>query len=263
MPRLADVGVAVTRAEDGTGPLTRLLERECGRVVHWPCVSFGPPEDTGPLRLALADLEAFDWIAVTSPRAADVLVRDAAQAPARTRIAAAGPATAGRLEEAGWTVHVVPDSYGGAPLVEALAASGEARGARILFPCSDRALPATTDGLTRLGATVERVVAYRTLPGSPDAAEIMADVAAGGVQVVTFASPSAVTGLCRALTPDEAAGVLGSVPCAAIGDTTAAALREAGYPPAAVAQPSTLAGLVDATVLAAGRTAATKPEATT
>ncbi len=199
-------------------------------------------------------------IVVTSPRAAEVLVRDADQAPTRARVAAAGASTASRLTEAGWPVHVVPESYGGGPLVEALAASGEARGARILFPCSDRALPATADGLTRLGATVERVIAYRTLPGSPAAAEVMADVAAGGVHVVTFASPSAVEGLCRTLTRDEAGGVLGRVPSAAIGDTTAAALRDAGYPPAAVAQPSTLAGLVEAVVIAAGPATPTRPE---
>jgi uroporphyrinogen-III synthase len=229
-------------------------------VVRWPCVSYGSPEDTEPLEVALADLDAFDWIVLTSPRAAEVLVRDAGRAPARTQIAAAGPSTAARLEEAGWAVHLVPDSYGGGPLIEALAASGEARGARILFPCSDRALPATAEGLTRLGATVERVIAYRTLPGSPATAEVMADVAAGGVHVVTFASPSAVEGLCRTLTRDEADGVLGRVPSAAIGDTTASALRDAGYPPAAVAQPSTLAGLVEAAVIAAGSAAATRPE---
>ncbi|MEE9208450.1 MAG: uroporphyrinogen-III synthase [Gemmatimonadota bacterium] len=259
-PRLAGIGVAVTRAEDETGSLTLLLERERARVVRWPCVSFGPPEDPGPLKVALADLDAFDWIVVTSPRAANVLVRDAGRPPARARVAAAGPSTAGRLREAGWAVHLVPEPPGGGPLVDDLAATGEARGARIFFPCSDRALPATADGLTRLGATVERVVAYRTLRGSPDPAEVMADVAAGGIQVVTFASPSAVDGLCHRLTLDETDGVLGRIPSAAIGDTTASALRKYGYPPAAVAQPSTLAGLVEATVVAASSVGVARPE---
>ena len=157
-------------------------------------------------------------------------------------------------------MHLVPESYGGGPLVEALAASGDARGARILFPSSDRALPATADGLARLGAVVERVVAYRTLPGNPDAAAVMADVSARGVQVMTFASPSAVEGLCRALARTAADDVFGSIPCAAIGDTTAAALRDAGYPATAVAQPSTLAGLVEATVIAAAAATQSRPE---
>ncbi len=83
----------------------------------------------------------------------------------------------------------------GEGLVEAFRVAGDAGGARVFFPASAIARDVIPDGLTELGATVDRRTAYRMVTLPLDGAACRASVEAGELQVVTFASPSAVDAL--------------------------------------------------------------------
>lgn len=265
---LRGVGVAVTRPES-PGRLGAMLRAVGAAVVHWPCIRFAPPVDEGPLADAVRRLDAFDWLIVTSPRAArawlDACERagvgrgaaasagGAAASPGgAVPIAATGPATAAVLREAGWAVRRIPDTYSAEGLLEAFEAQADAAGARVLFPCSDRAGDVLPDGLRRLGAVVESVVAYRTIPSPPDAAAVREAVESGGVRVVTFTSPSTVEAFLAGVKPGPGATSLvpDRLAAAAIGPTTAAALARHGWP-AEVADEATLGALVRAASRAA------------
>jgi uroporphyrinogen-III synthase len=76
-----------------------------------------------------------------------------------------------------------------------------------------------------------------------------ADIATRAVDAVTFASPSAVSGL-RAALNDTAFAQLEGLVVAAIGATTAAALRQSGLTVTTVARRSTLEDLAAATLAA-------------
>jgi uroporphyrinogen-III synthase len=89
---------------------------------------------------------------------------------------------------------------------------------------------------------VTQVEAYRTETGTLDVAECRAWIERGEVGAVTFTSPSAVTELARALGERDFARLLDRAPPVAIGRTTARELAARGRS-AAVAEPSTLAGL--------------------
>jgi uroporphyrinogen-III synthase len=119
-------------------------------------------------------------------------------------------------------------------------AQAEVGGRRFLLPVSDRARDVLADGLAARGAVVERVVAYRTVAPA-EAGPALARALAEGVDVVTFASPSAVESFV-ALAPSGGA----SVRAAVIGPVTETRAREAGLAVVAVAQPSTAEGLVAA-----------------
>ena len=76
----------------------------------------------------------------------------------------------------------------------------------------------------------------------------MAAAEAGEVDAITFASPSAVTGLRELIGNEDFDTILGSVVTAVIGETTSRSLTEYGHPPDAMADPSTLEGLARAVI---------------
>lgn len=242
------IGVAVTRAGDGPGRLGELLEARGATVVHWPCIRFAPPEDSEALSAAAGRLAAYDWLVVTSPRAARrwlaaaVEGAGAASSPHRPRVAVAGPATAKTLEAGGWRVDRVPEEYSAVGLVTAFESAGDAKGARVLFPCSDRASDELPSGLRNLGAEVDRVVSYRTVPTPPEPEEVLEAASSGRVRVVTFTSPSTVEGFLADIRGTARAAVTGRLSSAAIGPTTAEALERNRWP-GVVADEATLEAL--------------------
>lgn len=254
MSPLTGVGVAVTRPGASPGRLGELLRARGAAVVHWPCIRFDPPADPGPLTAAVARLPDFDWLLVTSPRAARrwleawSLGRGASGSPVRAAVA--GPATASVLREAGWPVARVAGSYSARGLLDAFEAAGDAGGARCLFPCSDIAGDELPEGMRRLGAEVRRVVAYRTVTTPPDTAVVRQAAESGTVRVVTFTSPSTVVSFLARADAAHLDLVRRRLATAAIGATTAAALEHAGWA-ALVAEEASLEALVAAAARAA------------
>ncbi|MCP4659163.1 MAG: uroporphyrinogen-III synthase [bacterium] len=237
--------MVVTRPEEPDGPLVTLLRRRGARVLHWPVVRIDPPEDPRPLEAALERLDEYDWIVFSSARAVSAVAGRATPSQDGPRVAAVGSATAGALTAAGWRVDLTAHPARGAALVQALAEAGCA-GARVLFPASAIARPTIPDGLRARGARVEEVTAYRTRPCPLDRDRCLAELRRGAIAAITFASPSAVDGLQRALGTEGFDLLLAAAPSVAIGPTTAEALDRAGHPAARVAEPSTIEGLVRA-----------------
>lgn len=239
-------GVAVTRGEKGEGPLTRILGEKGANVLDWGSVGFAPPDDVCPLLGALARMPDYDWICFSSPRAVDAVVSRRPSPPNGVKFAAVGPSTALSLEEAGWAVHRIPEEGNGEGLVEAFRIAGDAEGARIFFPASEIARDVIPDGLAGLGAEVDRITAYRMVTLKVDATRCRASIEGGEVHVVTFASPSAMEALRDQIDEDLFNRLREEIPAAAMGPTTATAIREAGWRKVAVARTPTLEGLAAA-----------------
>jgi uroporphyrinogen-III synthase len=232
--------VVVTRAESNSGPLCSHL-RELGlQVLLWPAVSVAVA-DTGPLEEALRAIDEFDWIVFASRYAVAAVIEHLPTPPASLRVAAVGQATGHVLHQRGWPVDLLPEDANAAALVSAFATK-PLQGAKILFPASSRALPTIAVGLKQLGATVLQVEAYRTEPASLDVAECRAWIERDGIGAVTFASPSAVIELERALGKEHFDRLLEGAEVVAIGPTTARELVERGGTPV-VAESATLRAL--------------------
>ena len=234
--------VVVTRAEERDGPLTTELKSLGLPVLIWAAVRV-LPTDTTRLDEALSRAQAFDWIVFTSRHGVAAVTSRLSAPPEGVRTAAVGRATAAVLQQHGWPVDRIPAEPNAAGLVAAFAAAGSARGLRVLYPASSRALPTLALGLTQLGAEVTTVEAYRTVSGSAlDVEDCRSYIARDGVGAVTFASPSAVAELEGALGKEDLGRLLSRVPAVAIGPTTARALTERGYTPT-LAESATLRGL--------------------
>jgi len=249
---LAGLGVAITRGEGEGGPLTLILKERGAHVLDWGSIGFAPPEDLCPLFSALSRIWDYDWICFSSPRAVDAVVSRRPIPPEGVRMAAVGPSTAASLEAVGWPVHRIPEQGRGEGLVEAFRLAGDAGGTKVFFPASAIAREVIPEGLSRLGAQVDRITAYGMVTLSLDGAACRSAMEAGEVQVVTFASPSAMEGLRKGIGEDLFMELARDTPAAAMGPTTAAALKEEGWLRLAVAEQPTLEGLADAVDEAAG-----------
>jgi len=235
--------VVVTRAENADGPLSRELKSLGLEVLSWPAVSV-TASDSKALEEALGRLTSFAWVVFASRYAVAAVLERVPKPPAQLRVAAVGRATALTLTQRGWPVHLTPEDASAAGLLDAFAAqlSVADAGTRVLYPASSRALPTIAAGLRGLGAEVTQVEAYRTEGATLDVAECRAWIERGGLGAVTFASPSAVTELARALGEEDFARLLDHAPPVAIGRTTARELAAHGRS-ATLADTATLHGL--------------------
>ena len=250
---LAGRTIVVTRGAGAEDTLAPRLRELGARVLEFPSIGIaGPgPADQAALDAALRDLGRFRWAAFASVNAVERTVGrlDALGIPRAAledlRLACVGPATAGRLEALVRAPDLVPLEHTGAALAQALAR--HVAGAAVLVPRAADGRPELADGLRAAGAEVVAPVAYRTVPAPPEALAPLADLlAAGEVDAVAFASPSAVRSVTGALGPR--APLLGKALLAAIGPTTAEALREAGLEAGAVPEHHTTVGLAEALV---------------
>jgi uroporphyrinogen-III synthase len=232
--------VVVTRAESKDGPLSCAL-RELGLpVLLWPAVAVTDLA-SDELKEALQEVRGFDWIVFASRHAVTAVTRELGTPPEGVHIAAVGSATAQALQERGWPVDLLPPEASAAALVSAFATIPE-RAGRILYPASSRALPTILAGLSKLGAHVVQVEAYRTESAALDTESCRNWIARGEIGAVTFASPSAVLFLERALGKADFDRLLTSARAVAIGATTAAVLAERGHT-AVMAETATFQGL--------------------
>ncbi|MBS0365689.1 MAG: uroporphyrinogen-III synthase [Proteobacteria bacterium] len=252
-PATAQRAVVVTRAESHDGPLCRELKRLGLPVLLWPAVQIHAA-DPALLREALTRIGQFDWIVFASRPAVAAVLEYLSAPPPHLRVAVIGTATAKVLRRRGWSLDVIPRDANAAGLVQAFEAwqraqpDKAAQGARprVLYPASSRALPTLAAGLTRLGAEVTQVEAYRTEGAPLDTAACREAIAAGRVAAVTFTSPSAVQELARALGAEDFSRLLRAARAVVIGPTTAQELARHGHG-AVLAQSATLEGVARAT----------------
>lgn len=238
MSELGGVRVLLTRASEDNARLAAALRSRGADVLELPCVRV-EPADAEALAAAIRALGRDDVLVLTSRAGVGAVLGAAGGAPLRASVACIGASTGRRLAEAGLSAAFVASGSKGTSLARELPLP---RG-RVLLARSDRALSGLADALRARGARVEEIVAYRTVPGaSGDVQGARRRLRAGEIDVVVFASPSAVEGLCEAIPPDD----VRRARIVAIGPTTAGRVRERMGVDARVAPEASLDGLLRA-----------------
>lgn len=235
--------VVVTRAEHQSRSLRAALERLGARVMQLPTIEI-EPIDRNDIVSLIERVPDYDWLVFTSANAVDALltaVSDDRHELQGVRVAAVGTSTRKRLNDDGVHVDLIPDSFVADALVEALVEEG-VTGQRVLVPASDIARDTLAVGLRDAGALVDVVTVYRTIrPCDADPAVVEA-LRTGVVDLIVFASPSAVRNasalLGGTLPPD--------VPIATIGPVTSSQVRQSGMRVAVEALEHSESGLVSA-----------------
>jgi uroporphyrinogen III methyltransferase/synthase len=242
-------GIAVTRPAAQAGEMTELLHAAGARVIPFPVIRIAEPRDWKPLDLAIAAIEAYQWLIFTSANGAAFFFRRLREQSRDIRdlkgirIATIGPATAVAVESLGLRVDLVPEEFISEGVVEAFARE-EMKGSRVLLPRAEEARDIIPEGLAKMGATCDVVTAYRTVRSDRNAAELAPLFAAGKIAAITFTSPSTVTHFLGIMGPDFRLPARVRIAC--IGPVTEAAVRRAGLPVDILQERFTVPGLVEA-----------------
>jgi uroporphyrinogen-III synthase len=226
-----------------TGSFPGLADRIRGlpaAVEEIPLLTFAPPVDWTPVDEAIRELGRHEAVAFTSPRAATAFAgRLGDVEPARLPpVWVAGRGTAAALASTARAVRAAPEEETGrlgaaAALAAAMLEAGVV--GPVLFPCGEIRRDELPTRLRQEGIEVREVVCYRSVVADDEAARTAVRRAA----ILMVASPSVAELVARVSAATPRPLLL------AVGPTTAAAARAAGWPPAAVAQRPDIEALLD------------------
>lgn len=241
--------VIVTRARAQASALTKKLEAQGARVLEVPAIKIVPPADFAPLDKAIAEIDTYKWLILTSVNGVEYFFNRLQKAGKDSRalcgvkIAAIGSATAEALKSYGITADLIPSAYKAEELADALAEDTKA-GDKLLLARAKVARNVLPERLRALGAQVDVVAAYETVTDCQNKEELLDALESVEASVVTFTSSSTVTNLLDVL--GDKKDLLNKVALAAIGPVTAETLEKNGLKPAISAAEYTIDGLMTA-----------------
>lgn len=263
MTSLSGKRIVITRPRAQAADLCDKLAALGAEPILFPTIEIAPLKDYVTLDRAIRQLSAYDWVIFTSVNGVTAFWSRLIAAGADEgrfdgiKVAAIGPATAGALEKRGMNAEFIPEEYVAERILDGV---GDVSGRRILLPRADIAREALAVELSRRGAIVDEIAAYRTLPATPDPrglAELRR-----GVDAITFTSSSTVRNFVTLISGGtqyiDAANIrrmghdgapmpsLGQAVMACIGPITAQTAREVGLPVDVMAREYTMDGLVAA-----------------
>ncbi len=226
--------VLVTRAAEQAGELVTRLKQAGAIPVECPVIELVVPLDWGPVDCAIAVMETFDWLILTSVNGVRFFfkrlneLRINTDALQNCKICAVGPSTATALEETGIRPDIVPGQFTGEGIVAAFQGI-ELNGSRVLFPRADGARDLIRQKLTEMGAVVVDPVVYRNIMPENLPEAVRHALEQHQIDVVIFSSPSTVRNLALFVGGIESLkGLLKGVMIASIGPVTTRACIEMG-----------------------------------
>ena len=221
----SSIVVTLTREDGKNEKLRKKIEDDDNLqnqidLLELPCIAHAVGADYDSLSSTLSSGK-WDYIAITSPEAANVL--DSAWDAVRDNpppVVAVGKATEAKLKDSGIPVTFVPSKATAATLANELEVLDGEHPTSVLYPASAKAKKVLENGLASRGFTVKRLNTYDTVTASwkddqKDSSE--------RVQVACFGSPSAVRGWLKNTEQNT------RVFAACIGHTSASACKELGW----------------------------------
>jgi uroporphyrinogen III methyltransferase/synthase len=190
--------IVVTRAREQAAQFSRQLADLGAEVIEVPTIRIEPPTRREDIVDALLELNSYDWLIFTSPNGVTTFfeyffrqfhdMRDIGGC----RIAAVGPATAKKLKDLHLQVDLMPDEAMASSIAEAFAAYESIENLKICLlraEVANRELPAA---LEEMGAIVDDIACYRTVPETDDPTGAAANLVEAGADWITFTSASTV-----------------------------------------------------------------------
>jgi uroporphyrinogen III methyltransferase / synthase len=249
--------IVVTRSHEQAQELVELFENLGAQAIEAPTFRLAPPDDPEAVNRAAASVDDYSWLVFESANAVGRFLSALTRGPRDLRalgpvsVCAIGPSTADRLTASGIKPDVVVPEFRVESVAEAIAARGPVVDQRVLLVRPDHLRDVLAETLTRHGAAVTDLVAYRTTTESSDAPavqDVYRMLLDGKIDAVTFASPTAVRQFAAILGEDQAADLLRATVVATMGPVTAAAAAELGIHTTVMPETFTVEGLVAAVV---------------
>jgi uroporphyrinogen III methyltransferase/synthase len=244
--------IVVTRTRAQASQLSRQL-LDCGAdVLEIPTIRIEPPTERLALADCLLELNSYDWLIFTSPNGVAAFfeyffkVFEDMRDIGGVRIAAVGPATAARLQELHLKVDLTPPEYIASGIAAALAKYQSIENLKILLMRAEVATKELPRKLEEMGAIVDDVACYKTVPETDDRNGAAARLLKDGADWITFASGSAVENFHARFNLKQLLTDHPQIKFASIGPETSKAIAALGLKPALEAKEHTIPGLVKA-----------------
>jgi uroporphyrinogen III methyltransferase/synthase len=242
--------IVVTRTRQQASQLSRQLAEAGADVLEIPTIKIAPPDNPAFLADALLELNSYDWIVFTSPNGVMTFFEYFFKAFEDMRdiggvkIAAVGPATAAKLKELHLKVDLMPEEYVTAKIAKAFIAYETIENLKILLVRAEVANPDLPKELEALGAIVDDIPCYKTVPETDDVNGAAARLADDGADWITFTSSSTVENFHARFDLPALLKKFPKIQLASIGPETTKALAALNLKPALEARPHTNEGLV-------------------
>src|ERR1017187_10648788 len=244
--------IVVTRSREQSRDLVRLLADLGADVLEIPTIRIQPPKKVAPLREAIAGIGVYDWLVFTSPNGVDTFFREFfarykdIRGIGAVTIATIGAVTAQKVTELHLEVDLQPEEFTTEALLAEFKKSVSCENLKMLMPRADLADQRLARGLEDLGAIVDDLDAYQTVPDTEDRNGHRARLLAEGADLVTFTSSSTVVNFCSLVEISALRVQFPQMRFVSLGPQTTQTAREKGLDVAAEAKVHTIPGLVDA-----------------
>jgi uroporphyrinogen III methyltransferase/synthase len=250
--------IVITRARGQAEKFSKKLSDLGAEVVQIPVVKGATPDHKEDFIDALLALNSYDWLVFTSANGVATFfeyffrrfqdLRDIGGA----KIAAVGPATAAKLRELHLQVDVMPEEFVGQKIAKALAKHSSIENTKICLLRAEKANPDLPRALEEMGAIVDDIGLYKTVPETEDffgAAEYFRQQ---GADWLTFTSSSTVEFFHLRFDLPRLVQQFPGMKIASIGPETSKALAALELKPAVEAAEHTTDGLVEALLKTTG-----------
>jgi uroporphyrinogen III methyltransferase/synthase len=245
--------IVVTRARAQARSLVQQIEDLGGEVIEFPTIEIQPLENFAALDAAVGKIESYDWLMFTSVNGVEPFlsrlrhVGKTVDMLAHLDVGAIGPETAKELAAAGITCCLVPERFQAEGILDKVTPK-RMRGKRILIPRAAAAREVLPDTLRQWGATIDVVVAYRTIVPPTDIEPLVKRMRQREIDVITFTSSSTVKNFAALFKGHSFSEIVTGSTIACIGPITAHTVAQLGGHVEILAEEFTIRGLVRAIV---------------
>jgi len=243
--------IVVTRTREQASQLSRQLLELGAEVLEIPTIKIQPPDDRQALVEVIEGIGEYDWLVFTSPNGVtsffDYFFKafDDVRAIGSLRIAAVGPATAARLKELHLRVDVMPEAYVAKNVAAALRKFESMENLRVLIARAQVANAELPKALEDMGAIVDDIAIYKTVPETEDRTGVAATLLEEGADWITFTSSSTVENFHARFDLPKLLQKFPGTKLASIGPETSKAITALGLTPALEAKQHTIDGLIN------------------
>ena len=227
--------VMITRPEEQADEITQNLVNEGAEVVSFPLIKIMPPNTWKEIDERIKQIKTYDWMVFTSVNGARYFFQRFFKVAGDIRnisgvkISAIGSATEKMINDLHLNVSMKPEKYTSQSLIESFSKMRNIRGKKFLLPRAQIAGAFRSDELRKMGAVVDDLICYRTVPlrqYNSDGIELLKD---GGIDAVTFTSSSTVHSFVKMAEKNELTAGIAELPAVSIGPETTKTAREYGF----------------------------------
>ncbi len=248
--------VVVTRTRQQASQLSQQFLEAGAEVLEIPTIKTIPPDEPRGLVDAIMGLNSYDWLVFTSPNGVDWFFDfffkafDDLRDIGGVRIAAVGPATAAKLKSLHLKVDVMPAKYLTNEIAKAINKYETVENLKIMLVRAQVANPDLPKKLDSMGAIVDDIACYKTIPETEDLTGSVARFEEAGADWITFTSSSTVENFHARFNLPAVKQKFPAIKLASIGPETSKAIQALKLEPDIEAKEHTIDGLVRAVMRA-------------